>query len=151
MWYFRLWLLCSKGLHSHGMLYIVGDSYQLHCCFRNFQSMLHDSPVEWKPSGQICSNSNECCCDWGLGYEQHCVRYGDGNRNHNRQSSYIYIHSTKSSPAVSQRRLVEFFHCGSLKACIDVCTDTDPCYVYQTVGFFETNIWHCEILGRLFV
>jgi len=35
---------------------------------------------------------------------------------------------------------VEFFHCGSLKAHISVCTDTDPFYVYQMVGFFETNI-----------
>jgi hypothetical protein len=34
----------------------------------------------------------------------------------------------------------EVFHCGSFKACIDICTDTDPCYMYQTVGFFERNI-----------
>ena len=34
---------------------------------------------------------------------------------------------------------VEFFNCGSLKAHIGVCTDTDPFYVYQTVGFFETS------------
>jgi len=35
---------------------------------------------------------------------------------------------------------VEFFHCGNFKARIDVCTDTVTCYVYQTVGFFETNV-----------
>lgn len=36
---------------------------------------------------------------------------------------------------------LQFFYCGSFKACIDVCTDTDPFYVYQMVGFFETNIF----------
>jgi len=53
--------------------------------------------------------------------------------------TFISIQQNLLQPS-ARGDFVEFFHCGSFKARIGVCTDTDPFYVYQTVGFFETNI-----------